>query len=132
MFYVYHDDPQQLQFFEQLFKYFAYIYVSQKKECDQQRLPQTCTFLCNSPGRMLFYQYFWGFFWYSKCPKTNPQNFFLSQNLKFRKAKMCISESQKIRKILIRNFAIFSSGLIFKEKLFFLRLLSFQLNSVYL
>ena len=40
---------------------------------------------------------------------------FLSKSKIF---KDLITESQKIRKIVIRKFAIFSSGLIFKEKLF--------------
>jgi len=41
---------------------------------------------------------------------------YVYQNLK--NFKHWIKESQKIRKIVMRKFAIFSSGLVFKEKLF--------------
>ena len=64
------------------------------------------------------------FFWYSIDPtRSNVQknknvclNYF-NRNLKL--YKDWITELQKICKIVIRKFAIFSSSLIFKEKLFF-------------
>ena len=49
---------------------------------------------------------------------------YVYRNLK--KFKHWIKESQKIRKIVMRKFAIFSSGLIFKEKLFEFSSLSSQ------
>ena len=67
------------------------------------------------------------------CPK-NPQHFCSLKIISLEKQKFVniycfyqilkfykywITESQQIRKIVIRKFAIFSSGLIFKAKLFF-------------
>ena len=48
---------------------------------------------------ILLYVIFSIFFGYSNSPKKNPLYFFLSQNLKFRKAKMCI-QYQSNSKIL--------------------------------
>ena len=73
------------------------------------------------------------FFRYSIAQK-NPQNFCSLKIISSEKQKFVniycfyqilkfyknwITESQQIRKIVIRKFAIFSVGLIFKEKLFF-------------
>ena len=93
-----------------------------KKSCDLQL---SC---------MVYFQYFLKiciFFWYSNDPKKNREPFplsksklhksknvyinYLYRNLKFHKD--WITESEIIGKIVIRKFAIFSSGLIFKEKL---------------
>ena len=84
---------------------------------------------------MVFFQFFWNilFFWYSNGQKIRKTYFlfkiwssekqkcvyiyYLYQILKF--SIYSIRESQKICKIVIRKFAIFSFGLIFKENLFF-------------
>jgi len=65
----------------------------------------------------VFFQCFLMFFWSQK----KSANLFFSQNQKFRsKSKILnwITESRKICKIVIRKFAIFSSGKIFTDKLF--------------
>jgi len=81
-----------------------------------------------------FFQYFWNFeiffgipmaqknprtFYFSKSKVQKSKNVYINyfyQNLRF--YKDWITESKKIRNIVKRKFAIFSSGLIFKEKLF--------------
>ena len=59
---------------------------------------------------MVFFNNFWNIFFVLQWPRKTAKLFFL--------LKYWITESQKICKIVIRKFAIFSSGLIFKEKLF--------------
>ena len=109
-----------------------------KNKCDLRRLYQNCTFLVQL-FCMVVFQYFLKicilFFWYSHGLKENPRTFF-SLKIKSSEKQKCIhylfiskskillrlnhriTESQKIRKIVIRKFAIFSSVLNFKEKLF--------------
>jgi len=91
-------------------------------------------FLCNSSVRCFFnifenFKFFLVLKW-SKKKSANP--FFLSKSKVYESKnvhinyfyrnlnsyKVWITESQKIGKIVIRNFAIFSFGLIFEENLF--------------
>jgi len=61
-----------------------------KKKCDLRRLVQKCTFFRAIRAIMEIFQYFLNFFFGTPIAKKNPRTFFLSQNQKFRKAKMCI------------------------------------------
>ena len=111
------------------------IYRVSQKRCDLWRLEQNFTFFVQL-SCMVFFQYFFLnlliFFGTPMARKKIREPFFLSKS-KVQKSKNVYrnyfyrnqkfykdwtKESQKIRKIVIRKFAIFSSGLTFKEKLF--------------
>ena len=75
-------------------------------------------FLCNSLVDRLYgvFSIFFGnslFFWYSYGTKKLREPFFLS------KSKVQKSKNVNIHKFVLRKFTVFSSGLIFKDKLFF-------------
>ena len=93
-------------------------------------------FLCNAFFELygIFKNIVWNLFWYSDGPNKNPRNFFSSFNSNVQKCKNVYlydfyqilkfyqywnNESQKIRKIVKRKFAIFSSALVFKKTLIF-------------
>jgi len=118
--------------------------MSEKLNLDKYRVSQKKVWLAASDAKLyffvqlsciLFFQYFleFSFFLVLQLPKKSAKLFPLSKSkvqkskilytfsfyqiLKF--CKYWIKESQKIRKIVIWKFAIFSFGLILKERLFF-------------